>query len=84
MNICNCDHTTIRTTPLIAELDLAAHGLRYVDMDPSGTAVAWSGGPSWQHHHDVGRTLDELAATYPDEVDGYRRYVQGGPARPSS
>jgi beta-carotene ketolase (CrtO type) len=80
VNVCNCDHTTIRTTPVFDELDLAAHGLRYVDMEPSGTAVAWSGGPSWQHHHDVGRTLDELAATYPDEVEGYRRYVRA--ARP--
>jgi beta-carotene ketolase (CrtO type) len=81
VNICNCDHTTIRTTPLSAELDLAAHGLRYVEMDPSGTAAAWSGGPSWEHHHDVGRTLDELARTFPEEVEGYRRYVRA--ARPA-
>jgi beta-carotene ketolase (CrtO type) len=81
VNICNCDHTTIRTTPLIAELDLAACGLRYLETDPSGTAVAWSGGPAWQHHHEVGPTLDDLAATYPDEVEGYRRYVKA--ARPA-
>jgi phytoene dehydrogenase-like protein len=80
VNLCSCDHTTIRTTPLLDELDLASHGLRYVDLDPSGTAVAWSGGPSWVHHHDVGRTLDELARTHPDEVAGYRRYVRA--ARP--
>ena len=79
VNICNCDHMTFRTTPVIDELELAEHGLRYVDMEPRGTAVAWSGGPAWQHHHDVGRTIDELAATYPDEVDGYRRYLRGGP-----
>src|SRR5688572_27959058 len=27
VNICNCDHTAVRTMPLIDELDLAAHGL---------------------------------------------------------
>jgi phytoene dehydrogenase-like protein len=81
VNICNCDHTTFRTTPVTEELDLEAHGLRYLDMEPSGSAVAWSGGPYWQHHHDIGRTTDELAATYPDEVAGYRRYLRA--ARPA-
>jgi beta-carotene ketolase (CrtO type) len=81
VNVCNCDHTTFRTTPVIDDLGLVEHGLRYLDMEPTGTTVAWSGGPAWQHHHDVGRTMDELAATYPDEVDGYRRYVRA--ARPA-
>ena len=45
-------------------------------------ATAWSGGPPWQHWHDVERTLDELAATHPGEVDGYRRYVRA--ARPAA
>jgi beta-carotene ketolase (CrtO type) len=76
VNVCNCDHTTFRTTPVIDDLDLTARGLRYIDMEPSGTSGAWTGGPTWEHHHDVGRTLDELAATHPDEVAGYRRYVR--------
>ena len=74
VNICNCDHNTFRTTPVMGDLALAEHGLRYVEMDPSGTAAAWSGGPPWEHHRDVGRLLDGLAATYPGEVEGYRRY----------
>ena len=81
VNVCNCDHVTFRTTPVIEDLALATHGLRYLDMEPSGTAVAWSGGPHWSHHRDVSRTLDELAATYPDEVDGYRSYLRA--ARPA-
>ena len=82
VNICNCDHTTFRTTP--------RH--RRTSSSPS-TACAtstwtrrgrrWRGraARSWLHHHDVGRTLDELAATYPGEVDGYRRYLRA--ARPA-
>ncbi|MFM7044331.1 MAG: FAD-dependent oxidoreductase, partial [Ilumatobacteraceae bacterium] len=33
VNICNCDHLTFRTTPISDELDLASHGLRYVDIE---------------------------------------------------
>ena len=29
VNICNCDHLTIRTTPVAEELNLASHGLKY-------------------------------------------------------
>ncbi len=80
VNICNCDHVTFRTTPVMEELALADHGLRYVEMEPTGSAVAWTGGPLWRHYRSVGATLDELAATYPGEVDGFRRYMQA--ARP--
>jgi beta-carotene ketolase (CrtO type) len=82
VNICNCDHTTFRTTPVMEDLQLPEHGLRYVEMEPSGTATAWSGGPVWQHHRDSGALADELAATYPDELDGYRRYLRA--ARPAA
>ena len=33
------------------------------------------GGPAWPCFHDVERTLEALALTYPGEVDGYRRYL---------
>jgi beta-carotene ketolase (CrtO type) len=75
VNICNCDHLTFRTTPVMDELGLAAHGLRYLDVEPSQLNMAWSGGPAWAQHHDVERTLDNLARTYPGEVAGYRRYL---------
>ncbi|MCU1503283.1 MAG: crtO [Ilumatobacteraceae bacterium] len=75
VNICNCDHITFRTTPVIEELGLAAHGLRYLDMDPSTVNMTWDGGPAWTSHHDVEQTIDGLARTHPDEVDGYRRYL---------
>ncbi|MEO7369930.1 MAG: NAD(P)-binding protein, partial [Ilumatobacteraceae bacterium] len=41
VNICNCDHITFRTTPVIEELGLAGHGLRYIDLDPSQHNMAW-------------------------------------------
>jgi beta-carotene ketolase (CrtO type) len=82
VNVCNCDHITLRTTPVIDDLDLTSFRLRYIEIEPTQVATAWSGGPPWQHWHDVERTLDELAATHPGEVDGYRRYVRA--ARPAA
>ena len=35
VNICNCDHTVFRTTPIADELDLDRYGLRYLDVDPA-------------------------------------------------
>ncbi|MFT3854243.1 MAG: NAD(P)/FAD-dependent oxidoreductase [Ilumatobacteraceae bacterium] len=75
VNICNCDHITFRTTPVIDELGLAAHGLRYVDMEPAGMNMAWGDERAWAIHHDVEQTIESLARTHPGEVAGYRRYV---------
>jgi phytoene dehydrogenase-like protein len=76
VNICNCDHITFRTTPVIEELGLAQHGLRYLDVEPAQMNMAWDGGPAWALYKDLDRTLDSLAHTYPGEVDGYRRYLK--------
>ncbi len=82
VNLCSCDHMTIRTTPVIEELRLEHAGLTYVDLDPALVGWAWSGGPAWKLYHDVDATLDGLAERYPQEVDGYRRYVRA--ARPAA
>ncbi|HEY0519720.1 MAG TPA: NAD(P)/FAD-dependent oxidoreductase, partial [Ilumatobacteraceae bacterium] len=75
-NICNCDHITFRTTPVIEELGLAGHGLEYIDVDPAQRNISWDGGPSWSVYNDVEQTIDSLARTYPSEADAYRRYVK--------
>jgi phytoene dehydrogenase-like protein len=75
-NICNCDHTMIRSTPIIEELHLEQHGLRYVDSHLSQVNVHWDGGPAWMLFHDLERTLDGLGHTYPTEVENYRRYIK--------
>ncbi len=80
VNICNCDHGLFRTTPVAEELDLAAHGLRYLDVDPAQLSLLHDGGPAWPCFHDAERTLEALALTYPGEVEGYRRYLAA--ARP--
>ncbi|HTR96233.1 MAG TPA: NAD(P)/FAD-dependent oxidoreductase [Trebonia sp.] len=61
VNICNCDHTMVLASGIIEELGLAAHGLRYLDIDPVQIAVSWSDAPVFVQWRSVERTLDGLA-----------------------
>ena len=86
VNICNCDHLTFRTTPVIEELGLRALGLEYIDLEPAQHNFSWASaadGRGWSHHHDLEATLDDIGRHFPTQVDGYRRYVAaampGGP-----
>lgn len=76
VNICNCDHLTFRTTPISEELDLAAHGLSYIDMSPSQINGDWDTRRFWGLHHDIDETLESLGSVHPGAVDGYRRYAR--------
>ncbi len=75
VNICNCDHITLRTTPVIDELRLADFGVEYLDVEPGQLNVPWSGGPAWTVFRSVETTLEGLSMTYPGDVAGYRRYA---------
>ena len=78
VNICNCDHLTFRTTPVIDELRLADHGLTYLDVEPAQHNFSWAGaarGHGWSLHCDLDETLDDLGEHFPSEVAGYRRYA---------
>ena len=79
VNICNCDHLTFRTTPVIDELGLADHGLEYLDVEPSQVSTTWDDldrGVAWSSHHDLDRTVDELARTSPADARAYRAYAR--------
>lgn len=76
VNICNCDHLAFRTTPISEELGLEAHGLRYIDVEPPQVNMDWSSQRPWEIWHDVDRTLESLAHSHPDAVDGYRKYIK--------
>lgn len=76
VNVCNCDHVFTRGAPIAAELDLAEHDLRYVDIDPHLLALQWNGGNPWFGFHDVDRTLESIAQAHPSEVEAYRQYLE--------
>lgn len=75
-NICNCDHTLIRALPVIEELELAAHGLHYLEPEATGVNLFYDEGEPWLFFHETDRLLESLAASYPSQVDGYRRYLR--------
>ncbi len=75
-NLCNCDHTMVRHIPIIQELRLDQHGLRYIDNDPGMVARGWDAPGPIPIFHSVERTIDALALTHPEEVDNYRRYAE--------
>ena len=78
VNICNCDHLTFRTTPVIEELGLRELGLEYIDVEPAQHNFSWASaadGTGWSHHHDLEATLDDIGRHFPTQVDGYRRYA---------
>lgn len=75
-NICNCDHIMVRATPILDELALAEHGLRYLDVEPAQVQLPWHGEAAWPVLHDVDRTVDALRRFHPAEADGYRAYAR--------
>lgn len=77
VNICNCDHLTIRTTPVAEELNLASHGLKYINIEPPQINLDWNTGRPWEIWHDVDKTVDSLGRSHPDSVEGYRKFEIG-------
>lgn len=81
VNVCNCDHTMVLASGIIEELGLAAHGLRYLDVDPVQIAVSWSDAPVFVQWRSVERTLDGLARSGSggqpaNAAAAYRRYLK--------
>ncbi len=75
-------HVIIRQSGIVEELDLAAHGLRYLDCDPWGFApapVPGDPGPDGRplvFSVDLDATCASIAAACgEDDADAYRRFV---------
>lgn len=75
-NICNCDHTMIRAMPFMDHLDLAGHGLEYIEPEVSMIHAYHDGSEPWVFRHDIDEHLDALATTHPHWVAPYRRYLE--------
>ena len=65
----------VRAVPIIDELELSRFGLEYLENEAGYVAAFHDRSAPWVFFHEIDRTLDELASTYPDQVDGYRRYL---------
>ncbi|HEY0403634.1 MAG TPA: NAD(P)/FAD-dependent oxidoreductase [Blastococcus sp.] len=76
-------HVIVRQSGIVEELDLAQHGLRYIDCDPWGFAPAPSpgdAGPDGQplvFSVDLDATCASIAAACgPEDAAAYRRFVE--------
>ena len=74
-NICSCDHTLVRAMPFMDDLDLAAHGLRYLEADPSTVYMDHDGSPPWLFFNDSERTIESIGRHRPAQAKAYRRYL---------
>ena len=74
-NICSCDHTLVRAMPFMDDLDLAAHGLRYLEADPATVYLSYDGSPPWLFFNDSERTIESIGRHRPDQAKAYRRYL---------
>jgi phytoene dehydrogenase-like protein len=75
-------HVIIRHSGIVEDLDLPAHGLRYLDCDPWGFApapVPGDPGPDGRplvFSVDLDATCDSIAAACgPEDAEAYRRFV---------
>ena len=76
VNICNCDHIMVHSTPMIDELSLLDHGLEYITLDAVQHNAFWDDSVTpWTHFRSLDRTTDEIRRTHPDQADNWIRYV---------
>jgi len=61
--------------PLLDELELADHGLSYLEADSSYLHMFHDMSTPWAFFADQDRTLEGLAVTYPNSVKNYQRYL---------
>ena len=75
-NICHCEHNLVRAMPIIEELDLASYGLEYIETEASSVCAFHDKTEPWVIFSDTERTLSGLASSHPDQVEGYKRYLE--------
>ncbi|MFT4043827.1 MAG: NAD(P)/FAD-dependent oxidoreductase [Gordonia sp. (in: high G+C Gram-positive bacteria)] len=69
-------HLMIRHSPVLDELDLPDHGLRYIDCDPWGFCPATDEAPPLVLRTDLDATCASIAAACgAADADAYRRFV---------
>ncbi len=68
-------HILIHHTPILRDLNLAAYGLDYIDLDPLFFAPFPDGShiTIWK---DIDRTCASIAAVSPVDAEAYRKFIQ--------
>ena len=61
--------------PFMDDLDLAGHGLKYLEADPTTVYLGYDGSPPWLFFNDSERTIESIARYRPSQAKAYRRYL---------
>jgi phytoene dehydrogenase-like protein len=69
-------HIMFRSTPIMAELNLAAHGLEYVEMDPWGFYPLPGTDQSISFYRDLEKTCASIAQVSPRDGEAYRKFIE--------
>lgn len=67
-------HILIHHTPIVADLELGAYGLDYIDLDPLFYAP-YPDGSSLTVYKDVERTCEAIARISPVDGERYRQFI---------
>ena len=69
-------HIMFRSTPIMDELGLAAHGLEYVEMDPWGFYPIPGTEQSISFYRDLARTCASIGQVSPRDAQAYREFIE--------
>ncbi len=68
-------HIMFRSTPIMEELGLAAHGLEYIEMDPWAFHPVPGHAEGISFHRDVEKTCASIAKYLARDADAYRDFI---------
>lgn len=68
-------HIMFRSTPIMEELGLAAHGLEYIEMDPWAFYPVPGTRTGISFHRDVEKTCASIAEISPRDAAAYRDFI---------
>ncbi|HSP20378.1 MAG TPA: NAD(P)/FAD-dependent oxidoreductase, partial [Myxococcaceae bacterium] len=68
-------HIMIHATPILEELQLAQHGLEYLEMDP-WAYYPTPDGPHLAFYRDLDKTCASIARVSAEDAEAYRRFVE--------
>ncbi len=68
-------HIMFRSTPIMEELGLAAHGLEYIEMDPWAFYPVPGQPQGISFHRDLEKTCASIAQVSPRDAGAYREFI---------
>lgn len=68
-------HIMIHQTPVLRDLNLASHGLEYLEMDPWASYPVPGTNQVIHFHRDVEKTCQSIARVSAADADNYRQFV---------